>query len=187
MQDFQQLPQIHSIEISGQPDQAVDGRDVHVALGIATPYADWIRRKIQGYGFAEGVDFISRRKVAPRANGAAVAIEHLLTLDMAKEVAMTERNEKGRQIRRYFIEVEKKARETSQFVHAVPGRQGVLFPDERPVVAVLPGVLAEARALMLDVALQAGRSSKVARLMRLLKPVVFGQVPQLREKGGMAS
>lgn len=67
---------------------------------------------------------------------------------------------------------------------AKPGTQGILFPDERPMMPVMPGVMEEARALMLDVALQVSPGSKVARLVRLLKPMVFYQGSQLAAKGG---
>lgn len=65
-----------------------------------------------------------------------------------------------------------------------PGTQGILFPDERPMMPVMPGVMEEARALMLDVALQVSPGSKVAKLVRLLKPMVFYQGSQLAAKGG---
>lgn len=82
---------------------SVMGRDLYNALGIATRYNDWFSRMV-GYGFVEGKDFYS---VLSKSNGGRPAEEHIMTVDMAKHIAMIQRNEKGMQVRNYFIEVER--------------------------------------------------------------------------------
>lgn len=91
----------------------VDSRLFHQKLRIATKYADWITRRIQEYGFIEGVDFFSNLR---KSTGGRKAVEYQLTLDTAKELAMLENNQAGRAIRRYFIEVEKRYRDWIGFI-----------------------------------------------------------------------
>lgn len=89
---------------------AVAGRALHAFLEIQTPYHKWFPRMVE-YGFTAGQDYtdISVR-VAREGRGAMDATDHILTLDMGKEVSMIQRNEKGRQARQYFIECEKQAK-----------------------------------------------------------------------------
>jgi len=87
-------------------ETAIWARDLHLALEVATPYKDWIRRMI-AHGFEEGGDFSTSLS---ESTGGRPSQNHLLTLDMAKEVAMLAKTPMGKQIRKYFIEVEKKSR-----------------------------------------------------------------------------
>ncbi|RMC36011.1 phage antirepressor Ant [Lactobacillus sp. ESL0236] len=86
---------------------AVSGRELHKFLEIETPYTKWFTRMC-GYGFAEKTDFIKVGQKCPIANGGfQVKNDHAMTLDMAKEISMIQRNDKGKQARQYFIQVEK--------------------------------------------------------------------------------
>ena len=80
------------------------GRDLHGFLEVDTEYRHWFPRMCE-YGFTEGVDF---RSFLNESTGGRPAQEHQLTIDMAKEICMLQRNEKGKQARQYFIELEKK-------------------------------------------------------------------------------
>jgi phage anti-repressor protein len=86
----------------------VDARSVHDALEIATPFRDWIRRRIDEFGFVENEDFCRANLSGKPRSGAHNRVDYLLSIDMAKELAMVERSEIGRKMRRYFIECEKK-------------------------------------------------------------------------------
>lgn len=86
---------------------AVSGRDLHEFLGIETPYTQWFERMV-AYGFTENVDFTGLSQKSEKPSGGRPRIEYVMTLDMAKEVSMIQRNEKGKQARQYFIEVEKR-------------------------------------------------------------------------------
>ena len=101
---------IHNVVI-GTDQQAVSAKELHAVLDCSTRYADWITRRIKKYGFEENRDYIVVRTKKPGNN--AILKEYYITLDMAKELAMVENNEKGRQIRLYFIEVEKRMRQTT--------------------------------------------------------------------------
>lgn len=89
-----------------QGNSVVSGRDLHEFLEVNTPYTQWFERMV-GYGFAENVDFIGLSQKSEKPNGGRPQQDHALTLDMAKEISMIQRTEKGKQARQYFIEVEK--------------------------------------------------------------------------------
>lgn len=88
--------------------QAVMGRELHKFLEVTTRYNDWINRLIEKYGFIAGQDFYSKMSKSP--NGGRPSEDHILTMDMAKELSMVQNNERGRQARQYFIECERKAK-----------------------------------------------------------------------------
>lgn len=84
----------------------VSGRDLHMALGIGTKYADWFKRMCD-YGFSAGRDYeaISQKWETAQGN-VTTQIDHQLSIDMAKEICMIQRTDIGRQFRQYFIQVE---------------------------------------------------------------------------------
>lgn len=85
---------------SEQP--TVSGRELHEALEVKTAYKDWFPRMCE-YGFTEGADFCSNLS---ESTGGRPSTDHQLTIPMAKEICMLQRTEKGKQFRRYFIQVE---------------------------------------------------------------------------------
>lgn len=93
--------------------QLVDARSLHRFLGVDTHFKDWISRRIDEYGFSEGGDFVlvAQNRATKGRGGDRRSKDYHITLDMAKELSMVERNEKGRQARRYFIECEKRLHE----------------------------------------------------------------------------
>lgn len=85
----------------------VDSLDLHKYLGIKTRHNDWIKRQIKNYKFEEFYDFtITQKRVVVNKGGYKYHNKYELTINCAKELAMIERNEKGREIRKYFIEIE---------------------------------------------------------------------------------
>ena len=80
----------------------VSGRELHAALEVKTAYKDWFPRMCD-YGFEEGTDFCS---FLSESTGGRPAIDHQLTIAMAKELCMIQRSEAGRKFRQYFIKVE---------------------------------------------------------------------------------
>lgn len=95
---------------SGNGEILVTGRDLHDFLKIQTPYKKWFDRMIE-YGFNENVDFIVMDKNVrdnTSFSGQRKITDHHIKLDMAKEISMLQRNEKGKQARQYFIHIEKK-------------------------------------------------------------------------------
>lgn len=85
--------------------QAVSGRALHEFLEIETPYNIWFGRMLN-YGFDEDRDF---QTFLYESSGGRPSMDHALALDMAKELSMIQRTDKGKRARLYFIEMEKKA------------------------------------------------------------------------------
>lgn len=85
----------------------ISGRELHESLKVKTRYNDWFSRMVD-YGFTENVDFIAitQKRVTAQGNE-TTQTDHLLKLDMAKEIAMIQRTPEGKRIRQYLIQVEK--------------------------------------------------------------------------------
>ena len=97
------------VNVSKNDEQYVNGRDLHMFLEINTPYSKWFNRMCE-YGFVENIDYLTLDKKVLRGDGAVMPkarLEHELTIEMAKQLCMLARNDKGREAREYFIEVEK--------------------------------------------------------------------------------
>lgn len=97
------------VNVTKNDEQYVSGRDLHMFLEISTPYTMWFNRMCE-YGFVENVDYMTDHKKVIRADGKVMPqtqLEHNLTIEMAKQLCMLARNDKGRQAREYFIEVER--------------------------------------------------------------------------------
>jgi phage anti-repressor protein len=98
--------------IGGEQVQTVDARRLHKFLSVGRNFSNWIKGRIAEYGFVEGADYVTAQNLSTpnpaRSNSRAQrTIEYHLTLDMAKELSMVERTDKGREARRYFIECER--------------------------------------------------------------------------------
>lgn len=91
--------------------ETVNARELHQFLEVGRDFSNWIKDRIEKYGFQEGEDFVTEVSANSGEKGGRPQIQYHLSLDMAKELSMVENNDKGRQARLYFIEVEKKARE----------------------------------------------------------------------------
>lgn len=79
----------------------VSGRELHEFLEVNSQYTKWIGRML-AYGFTENTDFISFSQKCLKPEGGRPETDHALTLDMAKEIAMIQRTDKGKQARQYF-------------------------------------------------------------------------------------
>jgi anti-repressor protein len=91
---------------TNENDITLSGRELHEFLEIKTEYKKWFSRMIE-YGFTENVDYQRVTQKCPTLGGVQEIVDHEIKLDMAKEIAMIQRNEKGKQARKYFLEVEK--------------------------------------------------------------------------------
>jgi len=88
-------------------EKVVDARELHERLGSNRRFADWIKYRIEQFGFIEGQDFIT---ILGESTGGRPSTEYIFKLSSAKELAMVENNDIGRRIRRYFIEAEERYR-----------------------------------------------------------------------------
>jgi anti-repressor protein len=83
--------------------KTVDARRLHEFLEVGKHFGTWIADRNRQYGFQQGVDFEAFPDLGRNPHGGRRTKEYAITLDMAKELAMVERNERGREARRYFI------------------------------------------------------------------------------------
>lgn len=100
------MNELITVELNDNQEPVVSGRQLHKALGVKTKYADWFSRMVE-YGFTENQDFLLLKNEQRTGRGGHNKIDHVLKLDMAKEIAMIQRTDKGKEVRQYFIQVEK--------------------------------------------------------------------------------
>ena len=102
---------INQTIINNTEVNSVNARDLHEVLESDTKFSDWIKRRLDETDATLNADYIivsqKRETITEYGKKASIITEYILTTDIAKEIAMLERNEKGKQVRRYFIEVEK--------------------------------------------------------------------------------
>lgn len=105
------------VEVNKQGEQTVDARNLWRFLQLGEQFADWFDRMLS-YGFEENVDYWRTNNISgkpekssttqfPIISSGRKPVDYTLTLDMAKELCMIQRNEIGRQARKYFIAIEK--------------------------------------------------------------------------------
>ncbi|NOR70978.1 MAG: hypothetical protein GQ532_14995, partial [Methylomarinum sp.] len=104
-------------DFNGETVRSVNARALHQFLEVGKDFATWIKDRINTYQFTRDIDFTPLPNSGERMDKGVQGfipglnrIDYLLTLDMAKELAMLERSEKGRQVRKYFIAIEKQYR-----------------------------------------------------------------------------
>jgi len=83
--------------------QTVSARELHEKLEISTPYTMWFERMVD-YGFEEGKDFFTKML---ESSGGRPAMDAEISIDMAKQICMIQRTEIGKNIRQYFLDLEK--------------------------------------------------------------------------------
>lgn len=88
-------------------EEVVDAKELHEFLEVGRNFGAWIKARIDKYDFNQNEDCIlTVSQIGERKN--VIKYDYYLSMDMAKELAMVENNEKGRQVRKYFIDTEKK-------------------------------------------------------------------------------
>lgn len=100
------MKELIKVTTNEENEQLVNGRELHEFLEVATEYKKWFGRMAE-YGFVENIDFIRVTQKCPTPGGIQNITDHAMKLDMAKEISMLQRTEKGKQARQYFIQVEK--------------------------------------------------------------------------------
>lgn len=100
---MQDIIQIDKASINGSEVNSVNSRDIHNHIKSKQDYSTWIKKRLNEIGSVENKDFITLHKKM----GRQTLIDYIVTTDTAKHLGMMERNEKGKEIRDYFIEIEK--------------------------------------------------------------------------------
>lgn len=119
---FESMTPFIEIEINGEKQLGVDARSLHAALGSKQDFSTWIKRRISQCQFKENFDFVvlhqkveqardlsSTKKWSSKARD-QIRIDYIITADMAKHLGLMEKTPQGHEIRKYFIEQEKVAR-----------------------------------------------------------------------------
>ncbi|MDM8346457.1 antA/AntB antirepressor family protein [Pseudochrobactrum sp. sp1633] len=104
------FPVVMEGAIGSETIQTVNGRDLHRFLEVGKDFSTWIKDRVAQYGFSENTDYVVFPEIGENSKGGRPSKEYAVSIDMAKELAMVERNEKGKQARQYFIECERRAK-----------------------------------------------------------------------------
>lgn len=169
-------------------ENRVDGRELHEFLRIETRYNDWFSRMVE-YGFIEGVDFYSKMS---ESTGGRPAVNHSMTIDMAKEISMIQRNERGKQARQYFLECEKRLKMLSgpsyQIADPIARAQAWIEEEKKRQLLQAQNEEMKPKALFADAVSSSHTSILIRDLAKLVKQngVDMGQnrlFSWLRENG----
>ncbi|WP_412057141.1 antA/AntB antirepressor family protein [Bartonella sp. DGB2] len=111
---------INETAIGQDTVQTVDARELHAFLESKQDFSTWIKNRIEQYEFQENQDYFCSTNLWSKNRGGHNRIDYTLTLDMAKELSMVEKNERGKEARRYFIECERLAKQAAKNGQQVP-------------------------------------------------------------------
>ncbi|MCK3895814.1 phage antirepressor KilAC domain-containing protein [Streptococcus suis] len=101
------MNEIINVNVNDNQEPVVSGRQLHEALGVNSNYTTWFDRMTE-YGFTENEDYVLLSNFGNQTGrGGHNKVDHIIKLDMAKEIAMIQRTDRGKQVRQYFIQVEK--------------------------------------------------------------------------------
>lgn len=145
---------VGTCQIGGQAVPTANARDLHSFLEVGKDFSTWIKDRIDQYAFVEHQDFEVFTEIGENLRGGRPIKEYVLTLDMAKEVSMVERNAKGKRARQYFIECERR-------LHSQAGQARA--PDAAPKLV--------------------GELAIMECFTRLLRPAPSSQVAMLQQIG----
>ncbi|WP_445344767.1 antA/AntB antirepressor family protein [Acinetobacter bohemicus] len=99
------------VELNGKIQLGVNARDLHRMLESKQDFSTWIKRRITQCKFEENFDYIKLHQKMELSKTGQTSIEYIVSVDMTKHLGMMERNEKGHEIRKYYIEQEELARQ----------------------------------------------------------------------------
>jgi phage anti-repressor protein len=124
---MEELIKVSQNRVGDNEVNSVSARELHIVLEVKKDFSSWIKAQLKRGFFEENIDFIvftqkgeNIAEVGENSKGGRPSIDYILTLDTAKEIAMMSGTQKGKKVRNYFIEVEKKfwqisERKTSSF------------------------------------------------------------------------
>ncbi len=120
-------------DFNGEKKRFVNARELYRWLGVGRDFSNWIKDRINKYDFVEDLDFfiafakfgegfsgLNKAKAIDPKSGKILAKEYVVSIDMAKELAMIENNEKGKLVRKYFIRVESDFKKVMQIATSDP-------------------------------------------------------------------
>lgn len=150
--------------------QAVLGRDLHAFLEIRRDYTNWMKQMI-GYGFTEGMDFELVKETAGHVgspNLANARHNHILTLDMAKEISMIQRTERGKQARQYFIECERRYKSAQNLTGPELMARALVEADQTIKALEAKASELEPKAASWETFVEAGKDYSISEAAKIL-------------------
>lgn len=130
------LINIQENNLNSQVVKTANARELHIFLESKQDFSTWIKKRINEYEFVENVDFVTLHKKMEREIGATMRVEYYISLDMAKELSMVERNQKGKEARQYFIECERVAKDPMQMLNDPNAMRGLLLTYSEKVIGL---------------------------------------------------
>lgn len=100
------MNELINVTLNENHEPVVSARQLHETLEVKTEYKKWFKRMTE-YGFTENEDFVKVTQKCLTSSTGQNITDHVIKLDMAKEIAMIQRTDKGKEVRKYFIQVEK--------------------------------------------------------------------------------
>jgi len=104
---MQELIKISQELIGAETVNSVNARELYETLEIKKEFATWIKSQIKSLGLEENIDYITFNTTVKRKTGASIRKEYIITTDTAKHISMASRTAKGKEVRTYFIAIEK--------------------------------------------------------------------------------
>ncbi|EOR06436.1 antA/AntB antirepressor family protein [Acinetobacter tandoii] len=161
------------VELNGKVQLGVNARDLHRMLESKQDFSTWIKRRIAQCGFEENYDFILIHQKVEQVSGAKHLVEYIISVDMTKHLGMMERNHKGHEIRKYYIEQEEMAR------HLKDGIQLQIGKITAQVEVITQSLSIAGRFLSVN-----GKQTKPA-LLKELDELINQAQPSLDFEGGI--
>ena len=161
------------VELNGKVQLGVNARDLHKMLESKQDFSTWIKRRIAQCGFEENYDFILIHQKVEQVSGAKHLVEYIISVDMTKHLGMMERNHKGHEIRKYYIEQEEMAR------HLKDGIQLQIGKITAQVEVITQSLSIAGRFLSVN-----GKKTKPA-LLKELDELIKQAQPSLDFEGGI--
>ena len=104
---MQELIKISQVLIGAETVNSVNVRELYETLEIKKPFTDWIKSQIKTLGLEENMDYITYKQKVKAGRGTTIKTEYIITTDTAKHISMASRTAKGKEVRTYFIAIEK--------------------------------------------------------------------------------
>lgn len=178
------LIEIKNASVNGEDEQVVDAKDLYERLEVKTRFAMWIKRRVEDAQLLEGHDFIIYHNFGKNSSIGRPNKEYALTLEAAKHISLMEKTDKGREIRDYFIRVEREARKMFSNNNGHPVSVSVWLEDFKRSAEILgltgnQAILSASKAtekitgynplLLLGVDLASSQQSKLYTVSELAK------------------
>ena len=172
-----ELIKIERQEVAGANIQTVNARDLHSFLEVGKDFSNWIKDRIKKYGFQDGVDFTTISRSPELASGnRGAAVDYYISIDMAKELSMVERNAKGKEARQYFIECER---------IALSPKQQVIIPTHAEALRLAADMVEKNEALQKQIEVDRPKTIFADAVSASNTSILVGELAKLLKQNGI--